>query len=252
MFTKRLFQFLILVALIFSAFAIPTSALAGSSVCGGSVTVASSDTLRKIADRCGTTVNALKLANNISNVNLIYVGQVLVMPGALLKGSGGTDIYIVNHGDTLKQIAANFSTSLDVLLSLNPAITNANLIYAGQRLTVPTPGGTNPTPVPTPLPTSGQTYTVQSGDTMKKIATRLGITLDALVKANPQVTDINKIYVGQKLNLPAGVSVYIVVKGDTLKKIAERFGTTWQNLMTLNPDIKDANKIYVGQIIKLK
>ncbi len=248
--TKRFIQFLTIAALLISTLALPTRALAGSSVCGGSVTVASGDTLRKIADRCGTTVNAIKLANNISNVDLIYVGQVLAMPGALLKGSGGTDIYIVNHGDTLKQIASNFATSLDVLLSLNPAITNANLIYAGQRLAVPTPGGT--TPIPTPIPTGGQTYTVQSGDTMKKIATRLGITLDALVKANPQVTDINKIYVGQKLNLPAGVSVYIVVKGDTLKKIAERFGTTWQNLMTLNPDIKDANKIYVGQVIKLK
>jgi len=250
MLTKKSIQFLTIVVVLVSALALPSSALAGSSVCGGSVTVASGDTLRKIADRCGTTVNALKLANNISNVNLIYVGQVLVMPGALLKGSGGYDIYIVNHGDTLKQIASSFSTSMEVLLSLNPAITNANLIYAGQRLSVPTPGGT--TPVPTPFPISGQKYTVQSGDTMKKIATRLGITLEALVKANPQVTDINKIYVGQTLNLPAGLSVYIVVKGDTLKKIADRFGTTWQNLMALNPVIKNANLIYVGQVIKLK
>lgn len=245
---KNLTRLFILVALLASAVAFPSSARAGSTPCGGNVTVVSGDTLRKIANRCSTTVNALKLANNISNVNLIYVGQVLVMPGALIKGSGGYDIYIVNHGDTLKQIAALFGTTMDVLLSLNPAITNANLIYAGQRMTVPAPGST----IPTPVPSGGQIYIVQRGDTMKKIASRLGITLDALVKANPQVTDINLIYVGQKLNVPDGVSVYIVVKGDTLKKIAERFGTTWQNLMTLNPDIKNANLIYVGQIIKLK
>lgn len=87
---------------------------------------------------------------------------------------------------------------------------------------------------------------------MKKIAARLEIMLEALAKANPQVTDINKIYVGQKLNIPDGVSVYVVVKGDTLQKIADRFGTTVEALFTLNPDIKNANPIYVGQIIKLK
>ena len=175
------------------------------------------------------------------------------MPGALLRGSGGSDIYIVNHGDTLKKIAGNFGTTMEVLLSLNPGITNANLIYAGQRMTVPAPGNTVPTPTPTSPPaTSAQTYTVQRGDTMKIIANRLGITLDALTKSNPQVTNINLIYVGQKLNIPDGISVYVVVKGDTLKKIADRFATTWQNLQALNPDIKNANLIYVGQVIKLK
>ncbi len=249
MFTKKLIQIFVLAALIISALAIPTSALAGASPCGGNVTVASGDTLRKIADRCGTTVNALKLANNLKDVNVISVGQVLVMPGALLKGSGGVDIYVVNHGDTLKSIASLFSTTLENLLKLNPAITNANLIYAGQRINVPTPGGVTP---PTPPPTSGQTYTVVKGDTMKKIAARLGLTLEALAKANPQVTDINKIYVGQKLNIPDGVSVYVVVKGDTLRKIANRFGTSVDALLKLNPDIKNANLVYVGQVIKLK
>lgn len=249
MFTKRFIQLLILAALAASVLAAPTSALAGSTPCGGSVTVVSGDTLRKIANRCGTTVNALKLANNISNVNVISVGQVLVMPGALLKGSGGVDIYIANHKDTLGQVAKTFNTTLANLLQLNPAITNANLIYAGQRINVPASGGTTQ---PTPPPTSGQTYTVVRGDTMKKIAARLGITLDALVKANPQVTNIDRIYAGQKLNIPEGISIYIVVKGDTLRKIADRFGTTVEALLKLNPDIKNANIIYVGQIIKLK
>lgn len=249
MLNKKFIQLLLVAALVVSALAIPGSARAGAALCGGSVTVASGDTLRKIADRCGTTVNALKLANNLKDANVISVGQVLVMPGALLKGSGGVDIYIVNHGDTLKQIANNFATTMENLLKLNPAVTNANLIYAGQRLNVPSPGGSTP---PTPPPTSGQTYTVVKGDTMKKIAARLGITLEALVKANPQVTDINKIYVGQKLNIPDGVSVYVVVKGDTLRKIADRFGTSVDALIKLNPDIKNANLIYVGQVIKLK
>jgi lysozyme len=188
------------------------------------------------------------LANGISNPNLIYVGQVLVMPGALLHGSGGTDIYIVNHGDTLRSLATMFNTTIETLLALNPGIANANLIYAGQRLNVPVSGSIPPTPPPA----GSQFYTVQRGDTLQKIAARLGTSLEAMVKANPQVTNINLIYVGQKLNIPAGVSVYIVTRGDTLKTIADRFGTSLEALLRLNPDIRNANLIYVGQIIRFQ
>lgn len=249
---KTILQLAVIVAVLTASLSLPASAFAGSSACGGNVTVVSGDTLRKIADRCGTTVSALKLANNISNANLIYVGQVLLMPGAVIKGSNNVDIYIVNHNDTLKIVAALFNTTLDYLLKLNPTIKNADLIYAGQRLNVPTPGTVPPVTPPPPPPTNGQVYVVQKGDTMKKIAERFGISLDALVKMNPQVTNINLIYAGQKLNVPAGASVYVVAKGDTLKIIAGKFGTTVEALLKLNPDIKNANLIYVGQVIKLK
>jgi LysM repeat protein len=251
---KRFFQNFILSALLLSFFVLPQPVMGGTGVCGDRVTVASGDTLRKIADRCGTSVNALKLANEIKDVNAIKVGQVLLMPGALIDGTGGNDIYIVNHRDTLGLIAKMFKTTVSYLLKLNPTIKNANLIYAGQRLNVPETGIT-PQPTPTPKPTqptpSGQTYIVKKGDTMYKIAALFKIPLTTLVKANPQVVNISKIYIGQKINIPAEVSTYIVVKGDTLKKIADRFGTTWQILLKLNPQIKNANLIYVGQIITL-
>ncbi len=246
---KRIFHwitlFLVIVMLIGSA----EPVYAGSSPCGGSVTVGSGDTLYKIATRCGTSVNALKLANNLSDVNLIHIGQVLYMPGALIRGENNIDIYIVNHGDTLSEIARLFNTTVAQLLTLNPGIKNANLIYAGQRLNVPSPDST----VPDETPTIGEmVFIVQSGDTMTKIAYHLGITLAELVKLNPQIKNINLIYVGQKLNLPEGFTSYIVTWGDTLARIARSFGTTWQALLKLNPDIKNANLIYVGQIIKIR
>lgn len=46
------------------------------------------------------------------------------------------------------------------------------------------------------------TYTVVAGDTMWKIANDHGVTLDALIAANPQIPDPNMISVGQVINLP--------------------------------------------------
>jgi len=249
---KKFLQLLTISAVLLSALALPTSALAGSSVCGGHVTVVKGDTLRKIAERCGTTVSALKLANNISNVNLIYVGQVLVMPGAVVPDSGDTDIYIVNHGDTLKSIANLFGTSVDALLRLNPNVTNKNLIYAGQRLKVPVPGSPEPQPAPPAPAPGGQTYYVQKGDTLRKVAEKFGTTVDAILKVNPKITNRNLIYVGQAITIPAGPSTYVVKKGDTLRIIANNFGTTIDALLALNPKITNRNLIYVGQVIRVR
>jgi hypothetical protein len=44
--------------------------------------------------------------------------------------------------------------------------------------------------------------TVKSGDTLSAIAERAGVTLDELKAANPNITDINKIDVGQTINIP--------------------------------------------------
>lgn len=52
-------------------------------------TVVKGDTLSEIAAKYGTTVQALASANNIADVNLIYVGQKLVIPSGS-SGSAGS------------------------------------------------------------------------------------------------------------------------------------------------------------------
>jgi len=245
--TKKFFQLLVLVSVLVASLATTTGAMAAYS-CGTSVTVVKGDTLRKIADRCGTTVYALRRANpEIGNGDLIYPNQVLLLPGAILYGNNGYNTYIVMRGDTLKVLANRFGTSMDVLVSLNVDINNINVIYEGQRMVVPSGSG-----VPsTPPPASGGIYTVQRGDTLRKIADRLNTTVDAILKVNPQISNPNLIYAGQVINLPAGLSTYIVQKGDTLRIIAARFGTSVENLLGLNPQITNANLIYVGQVVRL-
>ncbi|MFY4776358.1 3D domain-containing protein [Metabacillus sp. RGM 3146] len=55
-------------------------------------------------------------------------------------------------------------------------------------------------------------YEVQSGDTMGNIAKESNLTLQELSKANPQIKDIDLIYVGQELRLPGTKSVKGPVK----------------------------------------
>jgi LysM repeat protein len=244
---KKLLQSFVLLMMMVGMFASTSSAFAAG--CASSVLVASGDTLRKIAERCGTTISAIQRANpEIGNGNLIYPGQTLLLPGARIYGDNGYDTWVVMRGDTLKSLAIQFGTSVDTLLSLNKSVTNANLIYEGQRLVVPS-GRAVPVPPPT---TDGQTYYVQKGDTLRVIANKFGTTVDALLKLNPQITNQNLIYVGQAITVSAGASTYVVQKGDTLRIIANKFGTTVDALLALNPNIKNANLIYVGQVVNVR
>lgn len=242
MFTKKSLQIILLIAITITSLGITSRAAAYS--CGVSYTVQSGDTLGAIAQTCGTSVAALRLANPKIG-QYIYAGQTLALPGAFWDNNNGYATYIVAKGDTLKTLAARFGTSMDTLGSLNN-LTNYDLIYEGQRLTVP-----SGTAVPVPPPSSAGTYTIQSGDTLRKIAARINSTVNDILAANPQITNANTIYAGQVINLPVSASYYTVQSGDTLKKIAARFGTTLDSLIALNPQIPNINRIYVGQIVRL-
>lgn len=111
------------------------------------------------------------------------------------KANGGGD-YTVRSGDTMSAIAARNGVSLSALVAANPQISNPNLIYPGQ--TIHLPGGSNGGHATT------SNYTVRSGDTMSSIASRNGVSLSALVAANPQISNPNLIYPGQTVHIPGG------------------------------------------------
>jgi peptidoglycan endopeptidase LytE len=128
----------------------------------------------------------LELNPKITNPNVIYEGQRLTVPAASVPDTGGTEVYVVKRGDTLRKIAASFDTTVANLLKLNPQIKNANLIYSGQKINVPS---------------EAVTYTVQRGDTLKEIAARFGTTVANLLELNPSIKNQNIIYVGQVLRI---------------------------------------------------
>jgi LysM repeat protein len=139
--------------------AFPISALAAPRA--GSYVVQRGDTLAGIAAKSGVSMAALAQANGIQNVNLIYVGQVLVIPGApeslpattttaatTLPDTTGGSVYVVQRGDTLSKIAARYGTSVSALMAAN-GIQNPNRIYVGQRLAVKAGSSASQPTVPT-------------------------------------------------------------------------------------------------------
>jgi LysM repeat protein len=69
---------------------------------------------------------------------------------------------------------------------------------------------------------AGGSYTVKSGDTLDSIAKHYGISKDALLKANPSVTQSSDIKAGDTLKLPAGVGNGAAVKDARAKLDAAR------------------------------
>lgn len=59
------------------------------------------------------------------------------------------------------------------------------------------------------------THKVKSGDTMYEIAVEHGVTLNKLVKVNPQVENVNMIYIGQRINVDGKNSAAKQVKTST-------------------------------------
>ena len=123
--------------------------------------------------------------------------------------------------------------------------------------------GGKPTPTPTPQPTDEYTeYKVQKGDTLSSIAKKYGVTVDEILKVNPEITNPNLIYVGQiiKIPVPSATSTsavkeekvyHTVQRGETLSGIAKKYGTNYMKLATLNK-IVNPNRIYVGQKIRIR
>ncbi len=149
-------------------------------------TVRWGDTLFSIAQRFGTTVEAIARLNNISDPDTLFAGQQLTIPGAAPQGAIE---HVVQRGETLFSIALRYGTTVEAIASAN-RIFNPDLIFIGQRLTIP--GGMAP---------SGRIHIVRRGENLTSIALRYGTTPQAIAVAN-NLSNPDLVYVGQRLRIP--------------------------------------------------
>lgn len=178
-----------------AALAIGSLVLAG----GAAYTVERGDTLSEIAARSGTSVTALAEANDLTNPNVIHVGQRLTIPGRPSDGEGAptaeAQTHVVSVGESLGTIAARFGLTIEQLAKAN-GITDPSRIMAGSLLRIapdapPPPGGDA---------RSTGTHMVRPGESLSTIASRYGTSVAQLVDAN-DLADPNRIVAGQQLTV---------------------------------------------------
>jgi murein DD-endopeptidase MepM/ murein hydrolase activator NlpD len=188
---------------------LPASVVAQEQSSGVSIHVVQrGETLFRIALRYGVTVQELTTLNGLTNPNSIQVGQRLLVPAPGAAPITPSQTHIVQPGETLRSIAELYHLTVEALAAQND-ITDPDTLYVGQVLNLVVEVAPTPTAVPTlaaSLPTaSNQIHTVQSGETLFRIATNYGLTVNELARAN-NISDPTVIYAGQQLVIP-GVEV---------------------------------------------
>lgn len=128
--------------------------------------------------------NKILLANILSWIDKSNVE--LLPDSTTVAEQPSTTTHIVQYGETLSSIATQYGTTYQALASLN-GLSNPNMIYAGQVLKIS--GAVSTT----------RTYTVQYGDNLSSIATKLGTTYQSLAQQNG-LSNPNLIYPRQVLS----------------------------------------------------
>ncbi|VDR31793.1 Muramidase-2 precursor [Arthrobacter agilis] len=252
-------------------------------------TIKPGDTVSAIAKRFGLTTDAVLTLNRMNARTVIYPGQKLKLSGGsapkarpapaaaapVTKTTASS--YVVKPGDTLGAIASRNGVRLDSLLKAN-RLSMTSVIYPGQKLAIsgkapaaPAPAAPKPAPAPAPAPAGS--YTIKPGDTLGAIASRNGVSLDSLLKAN-RLSMTSIIYPGQKLAIsgkapaapapaapkpaakpapapaPAPAGSYTIKPGDTLGAIASRNGVALSALLSANK-MSMTTVIYPGRTLTI-
>ena len=193
--------------------------------------------------------------------------------------------YVVQKGDTLGSIARKNGVTAAALASANKLAAGA-AVHPGHKLVIPGKAASASASASAPASSgsaslsSGATYTVKSGDTLSKIASRHGTTSAALRSANGISGDMLKI--GQVLQIPGGKAgsaaaqppsssapaaaigstpgavpssvtpggKHTVALGESAESIARKYKISVGELARAN-NITDPRKIRVGQVLTI-
>jgi LysM repeat protein len=100
-------------------------------------------------------------------------------------------------------------------------------------------------------------HVVAAGETLRTIAARYGMTVDAIVAAN-NIVNPNRILAGQRLTIPGsggaapsgGGGTHVVQAGENLFRIGLRYGLTVDQLLAAN-GLSNPDQVYAGQMLTI-
>lgn len=156
------------------------------------------ETLHHIAAQYGVSVEAIMRQNGLTNPNMIYVGQPLVIPlvgpyaGRSVAGCG--QYHTVRAGDTLSDIAWQYGVAPDDLIAHNE-LYNPNMVFVGQKICIP---GSGYAPQPQQ---AGYYHSVATGETLSSIAYRYNVDTINIIRAN-NLQNAALLLPGQRLLIP--------------------------------------------------
>jgi LysM repeat protein len=158
-------------------------------------TVAAGDTIVSIAAALGVNADQLVLQNNLTNPDLLVMGQQLRIPVS------GTPQQVLTAVTTLLPTVGTPTARLTVPLQLVGTGTPGTPAALGTGSVTPA-GTTTITPPPPPTPSSGQgVYTIKPGETLRQVAERYNVSALAIARAN-RISNPDSVSAGTVLKIP--------------------------------------------------
>lgn len=188
--------------------------------------VAAGDTLKKLAERYGVSVNSLLFANLLVDPDSeLKPGQKLLVPPTTGM------LHIANQGDTIGKLSDMYQ--VDPLSIINYPLNNLagsdmkTQLQVGQEVIVP--NGVMP------LRDKLYIYTTHEGDTVQSVSDKFGISTYTLKVANDLID--GTIEEGTELDiLPISGIQYTIKSGDTLQGIATRYSVQLDSIVNYAPN----------------